>query len=307
MTDLKAGFEKQMKHMMRKLIKDLQAVEVANRRYHPTPLTSMLLGGCLDSGICSTAGGALYNFSGIQCVAPVDTGDALHAIEQTVFLDRRMTLPQLVAILKRNINDPDAYRYLRGLEKFGNDNVQADQWSVYVVETFIKTLRSFGKNSRGGAYTAGLYSVTAHEFFGRITGALPNGHKKGEPFTSGISPENGMDRMGPTALLNSMNRFDFTKAGNGINFNLKFTPHTLRGKTGPAALNSLLKTYFRRGGMQAQVNVLDPDVLLEARNQPEKHPNLLVRVSGYSAYFNDLSPAMKDEIIQRTCLSMHEN
>jgi formate C-acetyltransferase len=111
-----------------------------------------------------------------------------------------------------------------------------------------------------------------------------------------------MDRLGPTALINSVNRIDFTKIANGVNFNLKFDRHTLRGKTGQAALATLLKTYFKKGGMQTQVNVLDPAVLIEARDNPGRHPNLLVRVSGYSAYFNDLSPKMKEEIIQRSNL-----
>jgi formate C-acetyltransferase len=98
-----------------------------------------------------------------------------------------------------------------------------------------------------------------------------------------------------------MNRFDFTRVANGINFNLKFDPHALRGQVGIAALTSLLKTYFRRGGMQTQVNVLDPAVLRQARDNPDRFPHLLVRVSGYSAYFNDLSPEIKEELIQRTC------
>ena len=109
-----------------------------------------------------------------------------------------------------------------------------------------------------------------------------------------------MDRNGPTALLNSVNRLDFSRIANGVNFNLKFDPHTLRGDTGVMALGSLIKTYFRRGGMQVQVNVLDPAVLMAARDNPDLYPHLLVRVSGYSAYFNDLSPDMKAEIIQRS-------
>lgn len=241
MNDVTRAFETQLQKLMERLIFDLQAVERANRRYHPTPLTSMLLDGCLSSGRCATAGGAVYNFSGIQCVGPVDTGDA-----------------------------------------------------------FVQRLTAFGNNTRGGPYTAGLYSVTAHNYFGRVTGALPHGRRKGQAFASGIAPLNGMDRNGPTALLNSVNRLDFCRIANGVNFNLKFDPHTLRGDTGVMALGSLIKTYFRRGGMQVQVNVLDPAVLMKARDNPDLYPHLLVRVSGYSTYFNDLSPDMKAEIIQRS-------
>ncbi|MFZ5572357.1 MAG: pyruvate formate lyase family protein [Thermodesulfobacteriota bacterium] len=296
------AFEAQLTEMLGRLVRDLRAVETANRLHHPTPLTSMLLKGCIESGVCSTAGGARYNFSGIQCVAPIDVGDALYAIERAVFIDRRMRLTQLVRLLKNNLNAPAELAYLRNLPKFGNDDPAVDRWSVYAAELFAKTLSKLGDNTRGGAYTTGLYSVTAHEFFGRITGALPHGRRKGEPFASGISPVNGMDRKGPTALLNSVNRFDFKRFANGVNFNIKFDPHTLRGGPGVAALGSLLKTYFRRGGMQAQINVVDPDVLIRARDNPRLYPNLLVRVSGYSAYFNDLSPAMKEEVIRRSCL-----
>ncbi|NLD81996.1 MAG: formate acetyltransferase [Smithella sp.] len=303
MDDLLSAFETQLRTLLERLVRDLRAVETANRLHHPTPLTSMLIRGCLEKGSCSTAGGALYNFSGVQCVAPADTGDALRAIEKSVFQDKRYTLDELVAILKNNIPDEKDRTYLAGIVKFGNDNKEADRWTRYVADTFEKVLTSMGKNTRGGDYVMGLYSVTAHEYFGRITGALPNGRRKGESFASGISPENGKDLRGPTALLNSVNRLDTTRVGNGLNFNLKFDPHTLRGPEGTGALQALIRTYFSRGGMQVQINVLDPSVLIEARNNPSLYPNLLVRVSGYSAYFNDLSPAMKDEIIRRSTLA----
>jgi formate C-acetyltransferase len=301
MEDVQAAFETQLRFQLSKLLVDLQAIEVANREHHPTPLTSMLLDGCLPAGRCSTAGGATYNFSGVQCVGPVDTGDALYAIQKAVFGEEKISLPDLVRLLKGNISSAHWLAYLQGLGKFGNDEADVDRWTVYVVDEFARVL-SESENTRGGQYTTGLYSVTAHQFFGEITGALPHGRRRGQSFASGLAPVNGMDRKGPTALINSVNRFDFSTTANGINFNLKFDAHTLRGKTGLAALGSLLKTYFRRGGMQVQINVLDPEVLMEARDNPDLYPNLLVRVSGYSAYFNDLTPAMKDEIIRRNNL-----
>jgi len=115
-----------------------------------------------------------------------------------------------------------------------------------------------------------------------------------------MAPQNGMDRCGPTALINSMNKIDYKQIANGINFNLKLDANTLRDDKGRAMLSSLLDVYFNRGGMQSQLNVLDTAVLREAKEHPDKYPFLLVRVSGYSAYFNDLSPEMKDEIIRRT-------
>ena len=302
MDDVKQAFETQLRSAIEKLLKDLKAIETANARYHPTPFTSMLLDGCLEKGVCATSGGARYNFSGIQCVGPVDTGDALYAIEQAVFKEKKLTLPQLVALLKQDLHDRVWAAYLRNLEKFGNDNKEVDNYTIYVMNKFSKILDG-NRNTRGGKYTTGIYSVTAHRYFGSITGALPSGRRKGESFGSGISPCNGQDRLGPTAMLNSVNRIDSKRFANGVNLNVKFDFNSIKGKAGKLALQSLFKAYFSRGGMQVQFNVLDPSVLLEARDNPDAYPHLLVRVSGYSAYFNDLTPEMKDEIIGRTYVS----
>ena len=299
MDDVKAAFEKQLFHCMRMLFADLKAIEVANARFHPTPLTSMLLEGCLEKGRCSTQGGAVYNASGIQCVGPADTGDSLCAIERAVFVEKKFTLPELAGHLSRNLDDLFVRRYLKNLPKFGNDDPAADAWTLYVIDAFGRALDG-NWNTRGGRYAMALYSVTAHEHYGRVTSALPNGRRKGEPFGAGISPSNGMDRKGPTALLNSENRIDFTQCGNGVNFNMSFDASTLSGIRGRAALAALMSTYFKRGGMQAQINVVDRKTLVEARDNPGSHPGLLVRVSGYSAYFADLTPAMQNEIIRRT-------
>ena len=303
MDDVKQAFETQLGHFTKRLIRDLQAIERANAAYHPTPLTSMLLDGCLENGFCSTSGGAAYNFSGIQCVGPVDTGDALYAIDKAVYQDRKLTLPELVALLKRDLDDEKWKTYFRRLDKFGNDNEKVDDYILYVLDAFTGNLNG-RMNTRGGKYTTGLYSVTSHQYFGEVTGTLPNGRRKGESFSAGISPANGQDGLGPTAMLNSVNRIDATNFANGLNLNVKWDSNAIRGKTGRLALKNIFKTYFRRGGMQVQFNVFDPSILLEARDNPDAYPNLLVRVSGYSAYFNDLTPQMKDEIIRRTYVSV---
>ncbi len=302
MDDVREAFEAQLNFFVGRLIKDLHLVETANHKEHPTPLSSMLLEGCLKSGRCSTGGGAVYNFSGIQCVGPADTGDALHAIDRAVFRERKITLPALVELMKKNIPDEKWLLCLRSLEKFGNDEPEADGWTGCVIAAFDSALSEY-TSARGGRYVTGIYSVTAHQYFGKITGALPHGRRRGEAFASGIAPVNGMDRKGPTALLNSVNSIDFTRIANGVNFNLQFDQALLKGEKGASLLDALLKIYFARGGMQVQVNAFDPRILVEARNDPHKYPHLLVRVSGYSAYFNDLAPAMKDEIINRTVIA----
>ena len=302
MRDVTAAFETQLTHVVARMVGDLHAVESANMRFHPTPMTSMLLRGCLERGTCSTAGGARYNSSGVQCVGPADTGDSLAAIERSVFVDRRVTLPQLVAALKANLDDRDLSAYLRGLGKFGNDDALIDGYTAYVLERFSRELARH-RSRRDGPYVAGVYSMTTHAHFGSVTGALPNGRLASACFASGLSPENGMDREGPTAVFNSVNRVDTRSLSNGVNLNVLFDQATLRGTNGRRVLSSLVRTYFRGGGMQVQTNILDPAVLIEARADPSAHPNLLVRISGYSAYFNDLTPTLKDEIIRRTAHS----
>jgi pyruvate formate-lyase/glycerol dehydratase family glycyl radical enzyme len=300
MAAVTAAFEKQLGHRIDILIRDLRRVELAHRRYKPTPLSSMLIEGCIEKARCSTNGGAKYNASGLQCVGQTAAGDSLYAVEKLVFTDRVITLDALVDALKRNLDDPAVRARLKGLSSFGNGDEEADRWTAYVIDRYVSALAAHGNNTRGGRYVAGLYSVTAHEYFGRVTGALPCGRMMREPFESGIAPMNGRDRKGTTALLNSMNSLDFSRCPNGINFNMKFQKDVVAGATGTGILKAYLGPYFERGGMQVQVNVLDRDTLIEARNHPERYPNLLVRVSGYATYFRDLSDEMKDEIIMRT-------
>ncbi len=305
MDEVTAAYQHQLRHQLGKLMADLQAVEKAHARFHPIPMTSMLINGCLENGVCATRGGAAYNFSGIQGVGISTVGDSLYAIARAVFQEKRMSLDDLVKTLKKNFDDEKRHVYLRRLDKFGNNHAEADHWTRFVADDYARAVAEMGVNTRGGKYNAGLYSNTTHVHFGSVVGALPNGRRRGQPFASGIAPENGMDKKGPTALVNSMNRLDFTRFANGINFNIKFDASTFRDEAGRNALGSIFQVYFNRGGMQAQVNMLNPEMLQAARDNPDLYPNLLVRISGYSAYFNDLSPRMKDEIISRSFISAH--
>ncbi len=300
--ELKEAFRIQLQFVIDRLVKVLEPIEVANRDFHPTPLTSVLTQGCIETGKDVTAGGAIYNFSGVQGVGVTDVGDSLYAIDQLVFQNKKLKLSELVTALKTNFKNNEKLRVeLNNLSKFGNDIEEVDAFSRWVTDTYYDSFN--GKmNTRGGKFVAGFYSTTTHYSFGKQTGALANGREKGEPFSSGIAPMNGADILGPTAMFNSITALDFERAHNGVNVNAKFDTATLKGEHGKMILESLILTYFKQGGMQVQLNVLDTEMLKDAKLHPEKYPNLLVRVSGYSAYFNDLSPAMKDEIINRSCL-----
>jgi len=295
-----ALFRRQLEHGIRRLLHDLRAVERANARRHPTPLTSALLDGCLEAARDASAGGTRYNGSGVQGVGVVEVGDSLAALDAVVFRERRATLADVVAACRRGFSGDEALRArLRRAPKYGNDDPAADRWTGRVLEAYADCLQA-EDNTRGGRYAAGFYSVTAHVAFGEVVGALPSGRTGGEPFSSGLSPSNGADRRGPTATLLSCASLPLARAENGANFNLKLAPWLVAGEEGPAALEALIAGGFSAGNMQLQVNVVDPQVLMEARAHPGRHPGLVVRVSGYSAYFDDLSPAVQQEIIDRT-------
>ncbi|HPK54256.1 MAG TPA: pyruvate formate lyase family protein, partial [Smithellaceae bacterium] len=300
MDDVAAAFIMQLEFFVGRLIHDLKAIELAHALYRPIPLTSLFIEGCLSSGTCATQGGARYNFSGIQGVGISTAGDSLCAVESLVFKERKLSLKRLRNLLAAHEADPYWFTVMQKAPKFGNNDERADFWTRFVVNEYARIIKDAGKNTRGGRYLAGIYSNTAHAHFGRVTGALPCGRPRGEAFPSGMAPQNGMDKSGPTALINSMNSIDYKKIANGINFNLKLDANSVRDDKGRNFLNALLDVYFQRGGMQVQLNVLDADVLREAKEHPEKYPFLLVRISGYSVYFSDLSPRLQDEIIART-------
>jgi len=303
MADVKKAYKAQLEFLIKKMVNDLRPIELGNKNMHPIPLTSLLMDGCIESGTDISAGGATYNFSGVQGVGVSDTGDSLYALEQLVFEQKKYSITEVIEALKTNFKDAKKMRSeMLALCKFGNDNPDVDAYSSWVMNIFCDTLESY-TNTRGGQFVAGFYSTTMHQNFGSLTSALPSGRGKGEVFTSGIAPMNGHDLKGPTAVFNSIAGLDMVRAHNGANVNAKFDTATLKGTHGQMILESLVKTYFKKGGMQLQLNVLDTEMLKDAKFHPEKYPNLVVRVSGYSAYFNDLSPAMKDEIIARSCLA----
>jgi len=301
LEDVLAILQRQVKHLIDTVIGDLKRIERANALYHPTPLTSMLLEGCMEQGVDSTAGGAGYNASGVQAVGMADVADSLAAIEEVVFRKRLCSMEALIGALERDFAGCESLQgHLLQAPKYGNDAPAVDRLMSRIMTLFSDALARH-TNTRGGPYLAGFYSVTAHAAFGETTGALPSGRPAGRPLANGLSPANGFDRLGPTASLNSVAGLPLAQhARNGINVNLKMDPTFMGGETGVQAFSGLFRGYFAQGGMQVQMNVIDPHVLLEARDDPDKHPGLLVRVSGYSAYFNDLSPAMKQEVIDRS-------
>ncbi len=296
------AFQTQVRHMVRRMVKDLQIIEAGNRDFHPTPFSSMLVEGCLESGQDVTAGGSMYNSSGVQGVGVADTADSLAAIDDLVFCKKKYRLLEILSALKANFDGYDKLRAeLLHAPKFGNDLEMPDQYAARVAQIFHDALMPY-QNIRGGNYVPGFYSSTCHVGFGNRTEALPSGRKSGEPFAASLGCGNGQDRRGVTALLNSVAKIDATLAMNGYALNLRFDKNTLSGEKGLRVLAALTQGFFKSGGMEMQLNVLDPEILQDAKNNPGKHPGIVVRVAGYCAYFDDLPDTVKQEIINRTRL-----
>ncbi|MEW6555044.1 MAG: pyruvate formate lyase family protein [Actinomycetota bacterium] len=304
MDDVVRAFRAQVEHMVEKMVGDFRVVETGNRDFNPTPLSSMLVEGCLESGRDLTEGGAKFNSSGIQGVGIADVADSLYALEELVFSRGKYRLDEVVAALEADFAGHGRLQAeLRGCAKYGNDDPAVDSYADLVAHIFHDALSAY-RNTRGGPYVPGFYSVTCHVAFGRRVGALPSGRNAGRPLASSLSPANGCDRLGPTALLHSVTRVDSRLMPNGCAVNLRFDPRNLAGEEGPANLAALMRAYFAQGGMQVQFNIIDPEVLEDARRHPGKYPGLVVRVAGYCAYFDDLPEAAKDEIISRTIHSV---
>jgi pyruvate-formate lyase len=209
-------------------------------------------------------------------------------------------MQELLQALTANFEGSERIRQMlwNGSPKFGNDDDYADSILMDVFDAFYDEVNG-RKNTRGGTYRVNYLSTTCHVYFGSVTGATPDGRKAWEPLSDGISPVQGADRRGPTAVIKSAARMDHARTG-GTLINQKFTPRLLEGEAGINNLAHLVRSYFKLDGHHIQFNVVTAETLRAAQADPEKYRDLIVRVAGYSDYFCDLTPALQEEIIART-------
>ena len=264
------------------------------------PFLSILTDDCIATGRDYNAGGARYNTSYIQGVGIGSLTDSFSAIKQHVFEDRAVAIGDLIAALDSDFDGCEALRQrlLNKTPRYGNDDDRADDLMVRCFEAYYESVDG-RPNLRGGEYHVNMLPTTCHVYFGAVIGAMPDGRRAGNPLSEGISPVQGADRHGPTAVFKSAAKMDQLKTG-GTLLNMKFTPQLLEGETGIRTLASLVRGYFGMDTHHVQFNVVTADTLREAQANPADHRDLIVRVAGYSDYFCDIARELQDEIIERT-------
>lgn len=297
------AFSRQMAYFIDIKIRGNSVIESLYARFMPAPFLSLLIDDCIEKGMDYHAGGARYNTSYIQGVGIGSISDQLSVIKTHVFDEGNLSMADLCQVLADNFEGHERTRQLlmNRTPRYGNDDGRADDIMRSVFDLCFNLIDG-RPNMRGGKYHINLLPTTCHVYFGSVMGASAEGRLAGMPLSEGISPVQGADRLGPTAVLKSAAKMDHLRTG-GTLLNQKFTPNLLKEESGLVMLTNLVRSYFKMDGHHIQFNVVDAETLIHARQFPDQHRDLIVRVAGYSDYFCDLSPALQNEIIART---MHD-
>jgi formate C-acetyltransferase len=298
--DFFQAFVRQMNHFIDIKVRGNNVIERLYARYMPAPFLSLLIDDCIVSGTDYHDGGARYNTTYIQGVGLGSLTDMMSAIRYHVYERKTLSMEALLAALTDDFSGQEPVRLmlLNKTPRYGNDDDRADGIMKSIFDAYFQAVDG-RKNTKNGTYHINLLPTTCHVYFGSVTGATPDGRHASEPLSEGISPVQGADRHGPTAVLKSAAKMDHVRTG-GTLLNQKFTPQLLKTDADLDRLVQLVRTYFKLDGHHIQFNVADAATLRDARRHPEKYRDLIVRVAGYSDYFCDLTPALQEEIIART-------
>ena len=294
------AFKTQVEHFLRIKIIGNNTIEKIFMTHIPTPFLSLIIDDCVARGMDYIQGGSRYNTNYIQGVGMGTMTDALTALKKHVFEEKSITLPEFVRVLESNFenNDELLYKLLYKTPKYGNDDNAADDQLVDVFNIYHDAVQGH-LSPRGAEYRINLLPTTCHVYFGSVMHASADGRKAGLPVSEGISPVQGSDKNGPTSVVKSAAKIDHLHTG-GTLLNQKFSPAFFEDDMAIRKVSGLVRSYFRMNGHHIQFNVVDANTLRHAQKHPEKYRNLIVRVAGYSDYFNDLGLDLQNEIIERT-------
>jgi formate C-acetyltransferase len=298
--DLLYAYSKQLKHFIDIKINGNNRIEKIFMEHMPVPFLSLLIDDCIANGKDYNDGGARYNTSYIQGVGLGSITDSLTALKYHVFDKKSISMSGMLKALSQNFIDFEELHFelVYNTPKYGNDDDYADAQALSVFELFYDAVDG-RPTACGGISRINFLPTTSHVYFGSMIQALPDGRKAKEPLSEGISPVQGADKKGPTAVLKSASKLDHLRTG-GTLLNQKFTPSFFDDEESIEKMTALIRGYFLMNGHHIQFNVVSAKTLRDAQKHPEKYRNLIVRVAGYSDYFNDLGEDLQNEIIQRT-------
>ncbi|MBR6868588.1 MAG: glycyl radical protein [Bacteroidales bacterium] len=298
--ELYAAWRQQMEYFVNLKLSVNNYIERMFSLYAPATFLSLWIDDCIEKGRDYYSGGARYNTTYIQCTGLGTITDCLSVLKKHVFEEKRFTMDQLLDAVARNFEGEEKLRqWIRNHTPFfGNDDPYADEIAVRVYDDLVKAIEG-RPNTRGGKTCLNMLSTTCHNYFGQVCGASVNGRFAHFAISDGTSPAHGADTHGPTAVVRSLGKLDQTKSG-GTLLNVRFVPSLLKTDDDVRKLGSLIRSYFHLGGHHIQFNIVDTETLLDAQKNPDDYRDLLVRVAGYSDYFNDMTSQLQDEIIART-------
>lgn len=266
----------------------------------PLLIRTLLIDDCIDRGRSYSDGGARYNWSIVNIVGLSNAIDSLTAVRKAVFEDKRVSADELLDALRDNfLGHDDLHSYLLQCPRFGNDDPEVNDLANHLSGVVYKEFKRYAP-WRGGKFLCGTLMFVTYGMYGEPVGATPDGRLAGTPVGDSAGPVQGRDRNGPTAMLSSTASLQQCHAPGTLVVNLRVSKNLLSTADGRSKLKSLIRTYFKMGGLQLQVNVVDQDILRDAIDHPEKHNDLIVRIGGYSEYFNYLSPDLKLSVLERT-------
>ncbi len=298
--ELYEAWHKQMIYFVNLKLSVNNYIERMFSLYAPATFLSLFIDDCVKNGKDYYSGGARYNTSYIQCTGLGTITDCFTTFKKHVFEDKRFTMDELLKVVAENFEGDEKIRQyiMNHTPFFGNDDDYADSIAVRVYNDLLKAIVGY-PNTRGGKTQLNMLSTTCHNYFGSVCGASVNGRLAHFAISDGTSPAHGADKQGPTSVIKSLGKLDQTKSG-GTLLNVRFVPNLLKRDEDLKKLASLIRTYFALGGHHIQFNIVDTDTLYDAQKHPDNYKDLLVRVAGYSDYFNDMTEQLQNEIIART-------
>lgn len=300
--EFEIALEKQMNYFIEIMMKLTTFVEQVHIKMLPSPFLSSVIDDCLNKGLDVTAGGAFYNYSGIQFIQVANVADSLAVLKNFIFEKKRISPAKLLSLLETNFKGNEMTRQilLTQTPKFGNDIAWVDELGLKWAKKFADKISTYA-NYRGGKCHTGFYTVSAHVPMGNNVAATPDGRLANTPLADGgLSAVYGRDINGPTALLHSVSRIDSMLGSNGTLLNMKFLPSFFSTKDDIRKFSFFLRGLIKLKISHVQFNVVNKEELLKAQKEPEKYRNLTIRVAGYTAYFTELAEDLQNEIIERT-------